>query len=339
MPMTPTVNIIADVNVFVNINHDINAQRAAAHCAQPKPPAEGEELRRWTEKKQLAFAIAKKLAAAGYEGRAERMKECSDIIEYSYCRDCGGYHVHRANLCRDRFCPVCSWRLSLQRFGEMRRVLIALAQGYPEADFSLVTLTVKNCHVQDLDKTMKRMSAAWNQVNNRVIMKRDVKGWARSVELTYNAESREVHPHFHILVMWEGKEHGDDLRRAWIDCARQKKLTAEIQCQNAKLIGADGDDTELVGAILETYKYNIKGSTLDAMPLFEFRAVADQWAHKRLLAFGGKIAEYVKVCEAELEAIKDDEDTLTCSDCLSHSIEKLVYKWSFGGFRRLRADE
>lgn len=339
MPTFTTVNIIADSISFVNINRVINERRAAAHRAAPQPPAEGEQLRRWGEHKAESLRVARKLKNAGYESRAERMAACSDIIEYNYCHDCGGYHVRRANLCRDRFCPTCAWRLSLQRFGEMRRVLIALAEAYPESDFSLITLTVKNCHVKDLDTTMRRMSAAWNLVGQRKIMKQDVRGWARSVELTYNDVTREVHPHYHILVMWMDREHGDDLRRAWVDCARKKKLSAQIQCQNAKLIGADGDDTALLGAVLETYKYNIKGSTLDAMPLHEFRAVADQWAHKRLLAFGGIIADYIKLCQAELDSIKDEDDTLRCGSCLSANVEKLVYQWSFGGFRRLGVDE
>lgn len=290
---------------------------------------------KWNEKKKNSLRMARKLEAAGLLGRAERMRDCADIVQTAYCRDCGGFHVKRANLCRDRLCPVCSWRLALQRFGEMRRILTAIGQAYPELSYSLVTVTVKNCEPQALAETLTKMAKAWNRVMQRKCCKESAAGFARSVEITYNAERNEMHPHYHILAAWY-KDDSSDFLAAWRESAQKSGLVCNWKAQNAeKIITKSGDDSELLKAVLETYKYNIKGSDLLTMPTYVFKDVAMQFSSKKLISFTGIFKEYAKLCDINVDDVENGT-TLQCSDCLSENVEKIVYKWAFGEYRQLK---
>lgn len=293
-----------------------------------------EKLKKWAEHKKISDKIAQKLYALGYEKRAKRMQECADYIEYKYCADCGKFMVKRANLCRDRFCSTCQWRLSLQRYSAMSRILDTLSNAYPEASYSLVTLTVQNCKPQELAKTLDKMGEAWHLVMNQRKLKPLLLGTARSVELTYNARTKELHPHFHVMVAWYNKEDSSNtaqLIEYWLKAATKKGLTANIKAQHA----ADVVDKSGIGfekAVLETFKYAVKSKQLQDMPKEVFTEVVRQWANKRLVAFTGKIKEYAKLTEAEsMEEVQNDEIQLSpCKCCGSINTHAYAFKWAFG---------
>ena len=91
-------------------------------------------LSKWKLYKQ-ASKVAAALAASTspghfspeyYPARAYRMADCSKRIDYTYCPECGSMHIARTYLCRDRLCPLCQWRLSLQRIGDMMYARLAV---------------------------------------------------------------------------------------------------------------------------------------------------------------------------------------------------------------------
>ena len=325
----------------VNINFNAPVY-IIAQCGENVNPYGGEinfggaekKLTKWAEHKQISAKIAAKLKRAGYERRAERMKECSDTIEYKWCEDCNGLVVRRANLCRDRFCSTCQWRLSLQRYATMQRIIDSIGNGYPEASYSLITLTVKNCKATELAKTLEKMSAAWHLVCNQVRVRPHLYGWAKSIELTYNKATQELHPHMHVLIMWADEaadEHAKVLIDYWIKAATKKGLTADIKAQHAAEVQTKEGQT-FEGAVLETFKYAVKSKEIQYMPQEVFAEVVRQWANKRLVAFGGLIKKYAKLTEADsMEEVQDDDIQIDCCRCCgSTAVHDLIYKWAFG---------
>lgn len=296
---------------------------------------------KWKEKKMKSLLISQKLQAIGETRRAERMKNCGDVLEYSLCKECGEYHIKKANLCRDRFCPACSWRLSLQRYSEMKRLLMNIENAYPEiTDWSLITLTVKNCYIDDLNEIMQKMSRAWNLAISQRSVRPVLFGWARSVEVTFNEDTRELHPHYHILIGW-WENRSEDLIRRWMNACSKYGLIANIKAQNAQKItyykaenGNIKTDTDLpenfTKAVLETFKYSVKGSDLEKMKVSEFREIVNQYSNKRLVAYGGKIKEYAKLLKIETDKVQDEEYIKICKNCGAPELEQLIYKWSFG---------
>ena len=298
------------------------------------PPINTEK---WAKKQPLKEKMAKKLYKIGLKERADRMNNCSNLLEYVYCKECGKVHIARANLCRDRFCPICSWRLALQRVGEMQRLVETLKNGYPDLTYSLITLTVKNCEVSDFSDTLKLMSKAWNLAMAQRKLRPRIFGWARSTELTYNKVTHQLHPHYHIITAWKADEDRKACEEAvvdeWLKASQKHGLITDIKAQDARSI-ADGYETEVdkvLKATVEVFKYAVKTNDMDAMPLKEFRVLTEQFASKRTCDFGGKFRELKKALQMEMEKVEDEDIKIgICRDCGAIGVSDVLLKWSFG---------
>lgn len=330
------MNIITHVNVEVKGFEEKNTKIAAS---------EEKYGHKWAEKKLLAKEMAKKFRQIGEWTRAARMESCAEIVAGRICSDCGQMMVDYANLCRDRFCPVCKWRLSMQRFANMIQIVTGLRTAYPEADWQFVTLTAKNCPVEDLTDMLDEMNRCWNCIASSKKFKGQVAGWAKSVEITHNPRTGELHPHFHILMMYhEGFAPTDYVIKRWLKGIRrtasalaQKADKIQFTTSDEKEVGAqmweDDVDRQAIDAILETFKYATKDSEILQLPAQAFFTVTRTIANRRLISFGGLIKEYAKACEIEHEmddvtSDQDDEAALQiCCRCKSKAMIDVVAKW------------
>jgi len=284
---------------------------------------------KWAKKKMSSEAIARKLYAAGYKGRAARMMECGSILEFAYCPECGRTHVKRANLCRDRLCPTCSWRLSLKRFGEMTSILNAMGEEINRHTVSMLTLTVKNVKLADLRETIKTMSKAWFAMTTRKLMTKEVWGWAKSLEITQNQKTGEFHPHFHVLIFWNGQVRSQEYRakfqKTWQRCAKLD-YPPIIDIRDAY---SEKDGNEVVRAALESFKYITKNSTLIRMNLSNFSEFAEQIKNIRAISFGGEIRKIREKLGMDDRDQPDNSSTydIICPECASPILES-VARWA-----------
>lgn len=152
----------------------------------PYPDALG----KWTLHKNAAYQQGTRLrnagAAVGRKDiwlRGDIMRDCSSRIEYTYCQECGSLHIRRTNLCRDRLCPICAWRLSLQRIGDMMQTLEYLHQQRAHISAAMLTLTIKNVDADNLSNTISHMLHAWDRLLKRRTVQKWVTGYARSIEI------------------------------------------------------------------------------------------------------------------------------------------------------------
>ena len=283
---------------------------------------------KWREHKLMTQAVALKLIAAGLQRRGERMSVCSDVVRYKYCRDCGCWHVDGALLCRDRLCPTCNWRLSLRRYAIMQRAVAPLLRD--GMAWGLITLTVRNVWPDELGRTIDRLMDCWHRVCQRRDMRATL-GWARGIELTYNRETGQVHPHLHILACWApGQDRGPGLANAWLEVVGRAGLVAVAEAQHAAVLRPEPSDDgrpDMTKAILETYKYAIKGSDLLDMPARTLRVVAQHWGGRRLMALGGVMRSAVADLDADDPAI---EPVQACRSCGSAALDTYIARWSMG---------
>lgn len=300
---------------------------------------------KWTEHRKETQRVAEEKIKYISMPRYYRMRECGTLLNVEFCKDCGAYHVRSTNLCRDRFCPTCNWRLSLQRYADLSRLFKELYLAKPELITTFVTLTVQNCKPEELNNTMKRMSKAWTMTLKRRGLQRIVAGTARSVEVTYNKLTKTFHPHFHIMIVWNENIGNDETATSanasfiseWLISALRCDLKADIKAQHGtKLYGEEARAeesgktfTSLARAITETFKYSFKSKQLDDMPLNVFRIFAEEFAGKRLVSFTGIVKEYAKLCNVNTEEVEENE-TKVCSECGSAQLDKIIYQWSFG---------
>lgn len=324
--------IIAQAGAVVNIN---TASEKATVRDWSKYNAAVEEISetrtaKWASHKAESARVAEKMKKIDMK-RGYRMAQCADTLVYNVCPDCGHIEIKRANLCRDRFCPTCNWRLSLQRYATMHKIIDAINLQHGQLHYSFVTLTVRTCPAGKLADTMTRMSAAYNKMMHRKIYYTDksIAGFAKSVEVTYNKDTRLFHPHYHIIFAWAGADLSDDIMADWVRYAAAEGLTATAAAQNAQEIEQGGEGDTMAGAICETFKYAVKSKQLDDMPLKEFRALVKELGGKRLVSFGGIFKRAAESVRANMETV-EEEEMRVCKHCGNTVLDEVIYKWSYG---------
>lgn len=257
------------------------------------------------------------------------MSECSTTIQARRCAACQKLEVIGTKRCRDRLCPVCGWRLSVRRFGEMSEVMERLrAYGIEHKLHTyFLTLTVKNCRLEHLSGTLDRMAAAWKRVTERKYWS-SVYGWARSTEVTYNPRTGLYHPHYHIIyTTMEQKplrEVQRETRQTWTSALR---VTYPAVTDVRPAYSKRSSDESTLAVLLESFKYAVKDSDLLAMPTRDFKAFAAAIAGRRLVAYGGVIASIRKdIGAAADEDDAEDSFSVTC-DC-GAEYEEALLTWS-----------
>lgn len=331
--------ITAEIKIEIRMAEEISKNREKNH----ENSFDKRYGAKWDRKKQSAKEMAKRMREIGEVTRAIRMENCAEIVGGTVCQSCGQMHVQYANLCRDRFCPICKWRLSMQRFRVMYEIIEGLRSEYPESPWQFVTLTCQNCTPYDLGPTMDEMSRVWNNITTSKKFKAMVAGWARSTEITYNAKMGTLHPHFHILLMYhELGEVNDYVIKRWL---KGMTLKTNEKAQNAEeIIWSTEDETEIgwkidqdpedekaIGAILETFKYATKDSEILDLPVGIFWYVTRALANRRLVSYGGLIKEYAKernIIIPDQAEEGDHNDITECVKCRSRDLIEVLGKWT-----------
>ena len=197
-----------------------------------------------------------------------------------------------------------------------------------------LTLTLQNCKPKDLSDTISKITKAWKRILNRKLFLESVKGWARSIETTFNEKDFTLHPHLHCILL---VEKGTEAEYFFNSPSAEKKLreqwTKALEVDynaviNLKAVSnrKTGKEQDIAKGVLETFKYTVKDKDLVDMPISVFREVAYGLSGKRLVAYGG----ILKVAKAEiLDDIATEDVEIVCDNCGSRLIE-VVQEWSFG---------
>jgi len=237
-----------------------------------------------------------------YDGLAGRLRDCSSFLGFAWAADDAGelrLKLRAARFCRVRHCPVCQWRRSLMWQAKFLQALPGIEAAYPKAHWLFLTLTVRNCPVDNLRQTLRSMNEAWHRLVGRSEFAGNVQGWIRATEVT-RGRNDSAHPHFHCLLMvkpsYFGKGYVTQSRWAelWQECARvDYRPIVDIRTVRARR-GAPGEKP-LRRALAETLKYSVKPSDMHGEWLIELT----RQIHKlRFLASGGVLKNMLRESEA-----------------------------------------
>lgn len=256
--------------------------------------------------------IHRRLLAPSYQRRAELVAQCGTYLEYRVSEQ--GSQLHRANFCRDRLCPLCTWRRSLKIYAQISRVMDVLQERGHQ--FLFLTLTIRNRAGADLPDAVQQLYDGWRKLYHKhSVFRRTICGTFRSLEVTRNEVTGEYHPHLHVILAvrpsyFDGKNYltKSAWRAMWRDCAGLD-YEPQVDIQRIKpRAGADGS-TSLAGAAAEVAKYSVKSSdylhgTLDEMVAY----VSDYLvalAGRRLCAYTGVFGRVRR--ELALDDIEDGD--------------------------------
>lgn len=304
--------------------------------------------RPWDRNKSCSVAIAEAYSyIPGLEHYGEKIANCGTWLKMMGCPDVlHGNTLKQAYFCKIRMCIMCQWRKSLV----IRKQLVDLVKEhrkeYPTDVPLLLTTTVLNEKGERLNPTIDKMNIAWRRLMQLKVVRKVTHSWFRSMEITYNEERDDYHPHFHGLLMvpqnFFYKKRGlyilrDDWLNLWQQSMRDDRIT-QVDIRTLKC----GTDAELEASVGEVAKYMTKpNSYIFENELGKKKAnpkVVETLHYatkgRRLIGFGGyfnKIRKAKKMIDVETADLVDveregSEDSCQCKICHQEMIEK-IYNW------------
>lgn len=262
----------------------------------------------WDKHRASADRVQTIYSNQGYLGYAGRMGLCSQALGFALeAQDDGEFRVRlrQARFCRVRFCPVCQWRRSMMWRARFFKALPKVLEQHPKARFIFLTLTVRNCPIEELRDTVKAMNAAWQRLAQR--KRFPAEGWIKAIEVTRNAKDGSAHPHIHAVLMvkpsyFSGKTYikQAEWSELWQSCLRADySPIIHVQTVKPKTTTAnDAASAGLLEALLETFKYGVKPSDLVADEKWLIQ-LTEQLHKTRAVAIGGKLRDYLSEEEPE----------------------------------------
>ena len=205
--MNPTINNYNTINVV--------------ESQQQNLPQFYEDLQKThrKNKKQLA-KLAKEL---GNAEKAERVLNCANFLTYELINQ-EYIKLARINRCRERLCLNCqlanSRELIRQLFWSLPRLKIKT-----DENLQFVTLTAQNCKAEKLKETIQHMVKRQNAMFRHF----KITDYFRSVEITYNQNTNDFHPHLHLTCIVnknsgfpffepeKGKKGANKLQKTWYE--------------------------------------------------------------------------------------------------------------------------
>ena len=202
--------------------------------------------------------------------------------------------LRAANPCNRRLCPFCEWRRSRAWRRRFFQGLPQFHEDFPTHRAIFLTLTVKNCPVNELRTTIQEMHRGWKRMTERRFF--PSKFWFRRTEVTMmdvglgGSITPHMHPHIHCLILVPSSyfSHGYikqlEWQKQWMDAmrldyapivdvrsARTKSSSGGATIEQSRAAALEASKyatkaTELInmGSSLGTYHYQVKGLRLTA---------------------------------------------------------------------------
>ena len=294
----------------------------------------------WKERKESTLDLAASYKRIG-SNKYYRVLDCSTFLEFRLTT-VNDLKLTNANFCKVRLCPMCSWRRSLKIFGQVSKVMDYVEENY-NYRYIFLTLTVKNCYGEDLRDTLDLMTKAFNGMTRRKAFKQAIKGYFRSLEITYNNKENTYHPHFHMILavdnsyftqsrIYLSQENWTSL---WQSCLKVD-YTPIVDVRRIK-----ADDNQGFGkAVAETAKYTVKADdflirdkkgNIKENLTDEVVETLDYALHrKRLTSFGFIFKEVHR--KLNLDNAEDGDLTNTDNEELREDLTDVIlkYQWNIG---------
>jgi len=295
--------------------------------------------KKWPERKMDNKKVAESFRRLGNVRKAERLEGCGTWLNFSECAQ-GHRKLTGANFCRARLCPVCDWRRSLKHFGQIMDIVHEAHRQQPKLRYIFLTLTVKNVPSDELSGLITRMFTAWNVFAMYDEVYKASVGWIRALEVTYNPERDDYHPHFHVMIgvkqsYFTGKRYISQAR--WAALWQRALGVDYIPMVHVEIVKPV--DITSGSGIAELSKYTIKDSDyiLEDKPTMDkvVGTLSVALHHRRLVGFG-KLFRKIKAelalpdVEASDADLTDGEVFICSCPVCGGAIFQTVYNWRIG---------
>ena len=157
-------------------------------------PSNGKEVA-WKQRRLITLRLAQAYRRIESD-KFHRIINCAGYMEFRRYSD-NTLKLNTANFCQLRLCPTCNWRRSMKLFAQVSKIMNSIENDY---EFLFLTLTCKNVSGSNLDSQIDTLISAFKTLCLRKQFKNVVCGWCRALEINYNWQSGEYHPHLHAIL-------------------------------------------------------------------------------------------------------------------------------------------
>ena len=244
-----------------------------------------------------------------FDTYAQRMDSCAQILDFKLVPDLDlgelQLKLSAAHFCRVPQCPVCQSRRSLMWKARALSALPLVIKDYPNYRWLFLTLTQKNCLVDELRETVLEMNKSFKRLTK--LKRWAIEGWIKSLEVT-RGKNGSAHPHFHCLLMVSPNYFSrnylnyDEWSELW-----QKSARLDYKPQvHVRAVAKNRDPNVLIPEIL---KYSVKESDLYKSKKF-LLGITEQLYKIRRVSVGGILRPYMRKLEEEPEDLigKNEEN-------------------------------
>lgn len=229
-----------------------------------------------------------------------RVLDCGSFLEFRHAETVPGAglfekqgELHNANFCRERLCPMCSWRRSYKIFAQCSQIMDLIVNDY---EFIFCTFTIPSVAASGLSEAIDKLMKGFSTLMKKTRLKKAVCGFYRALEVTRNNNFGSksyglYHPHFHCVFAvrksyFTSRDYisQPEFLQMWRDSFGDQSIT---QVDVRRTFGHD-----ISSAVAEVAKYTVKSSDY----LFEDNPVltdeivstlSSALAGRRLVSFGG----------------------------------------------------
>lgn len=268
------------------------------------------------------------------ENTLKLIKECNTFMMMIADETLEKKKQHKGNSCKNRFCPICAWKKS-RKDALALSVMMAYLKQEKEKEFIFLTLTAPNVSADELNEEIKHYNQSFQRLMQRKEVSKVVKGYARKLEITYNEERDDYHPHFHVLIavnksyFTQTSQYITHAR--WLELWQQVTKNPLITQVDVRKVKNGRNDK-----VYEIAKYSAKDSEyLVRQDVFEvfYKALKG----KRLIVYSGLFKDAMTKFKAgELDRYKEKDTT--------EYVYAIMYNWGDRDYiemekRYLTADE
>jgi len=220
------------------------------------------------------------------------------------------------------------------------QALPKIVEQFPSSRWLFLTLTVRNCAIEDLGETLTVMNAAFKRMEKRKELS-PVQGWIRATEVTRGSDG-SAHPHFHCLLMvppsWFTRDYVKQARwvELWRDCLRVNyEPNIDIRTVKTKTGEVVANVAEqLQSAVAETLKYSVKPEDMTNDPEW-FLELTRQLHKRRFISTGGALKNVLKLDQETNEDLVIADEPGDGDD----DGRRTAFAWDSGKRRYKRAPE
>ena len=258
------------------------------------------------------------------------IRNCNHFMRYYTDKHFEKRKLMQANSCKNRFCPICAWRKAHKDAMKHMIILKKLALDKKYA-FLFVTLTAPSVSGERLREELDDYAKAFKRFSETKAFEKINVGYIRKLEITYNENRNDYHPHYHLLICvnksyFTSKNYIK--HEKWLTMWQIAKRDNNITNVDVRKVNSDN-------AFLEISKYTAKDSEYmknDDKKGDIFSVLYDSMKGKQAITYNKIFKELnLKYKSGSLDYLKELDET--------KYVFKVIYKWFKNHYEEIESVE